>query len=84
MAQKFITRSVPYTNVVYMQMGDDGQMVQAAHTVEGLALDKAKARRYLIKNKVIDDNVMIIDCKVTEVNMRCPLSEFIAHATVVE
>lgn len=81
---KFITRKVPYTNIVFMQMGEDGQMVQGAHTVEGLALNSHAARRYLIRNKITSDNVIIIDSKTTEVLMKYPLSEFIAHATIVE
>ena len=67
-----------------MQMGEDGQMVQCAHTVEGLAIDSHAARRYLVRNKITSDNVIIIDCKTTEVLMKCPISEFIAHATIVE
>lgn len=81
---KFVTRKVPYTNIVFMQMGEDGQLVQAAHTVEGLALDSHAARRYLVRNKIANDNVIIIDSKKTEVVMKCSLSEFIAHATIVE
>lgn len=81
---KFITRKVPYTNIVFMQVGEDGQMVQGTHTVEGLALNIHAARRYLIRNKITSDNVVIIDSKTTEVLMKCPLSEFIAHATIVE
>lgn len=81
---KFITRKVPYTNIVFMQLGEDGQMVQRAHTVEGLALDTHAARRYLVRNKIASDNVIIIDSKTTEVLMKCPISEFIAHATIVE
>ena len=81
---KFITRKVPYTNIVFMQMGEDGQMVKGAHTVEGLALDSHAARRYLVRNKITSDNVIIIDSKTTEVLMKCPISEFIAHATIVE
>lgn len=81
---KFITRKVPYTNIVFMQIGEDGQMVQGTHTVEGLALNTHAARRYLIRNKITSDNVVIIDSKTTEVLMKCPLSEFIAHATIVE
>lgn len=81
---KFITRKVPYTNIVFMQLGEDGQMVQRAHTVEGLALDTHAARRYLVCNKIASDNVIIIDSKTTEVLMKCPISEFIAHATIVE
>lgn len=81
---KFITRKVPYTNIVFMQIGEDGQMVQGTHTVEGLALNSHAARRYLIRNKITSDNVVIIDSKTTEVLMKCPLSEFIAHATIVE
>lgn len=82
--KKFITRKVPYTNIVFMQMGEDGQMAQRAHTVEGLALNSHAARRYLIRNKITSDNVIIIDSKTTEVLMKCPISEFIAHATIVE
>ena len=81
---KFITRKVPYTNIVFMRMDESGQMVQCAHTVEGLALDSHAARRYLVRNKITSDNVIIIDCKTTEVLMKCPISEFIAHATIVE
>lgn len=81
---KFITRKVPYTNIVFMQMGEDGQMVRRAHTVEGLALNSHAARRYLIRNKITSNNVIIIDSKTTEVLMKCPISEFIAHATIVE
>lgn len=81
---KFIIRKVPYTNIVFMQLGEDGQMVQRAHTVEGLALDSHAARRYLVRNKIAGDNVIIIDSKTTEVLMKCPMSEFIAHATIVE
>lgn len=81
---KFITRKVPYTNIVFMQIGEDGQMVQGTHTVEGLALNSHATRRYLIRNKITSDNVVIIDSKTTEVLMKCPLSEFIAHATIVE
>ena len=82
--KKFITRKVPYTNIVFMQMGEDGQVVQGAHTVEGLELNSHAARRYLIRNKITSDNVIIIDSKTTEVLMKCPISEFIAHATIVE
>lgn len=81
---KFITRKVPYTNIVFMQMDESGQMVQGAHTVEGLALNTHAARRYLIRNKITSDNVIVVDSKTTEVLMKCPLSEFIAHATIVE
>lgn len=81
---KFITRKVPYTNIVFKQMDESGQMVQRTHTVEGLALDSYAARRYLIRNKITCANVIVVDSKTTKVLMKCPLSEFIAHATIVE
>ena len=48
---KFITRKVPYTQIVYLTMQEDGQMQEGTETIEGVALDRNKAHRYLVKNK---------------------------------
>ena len=81
---KFITRKVPYTNIVYLTMQEDGQMQEGTETIEGVALDRNKAHRYLVKNGITDNNVIVTNVKVTEVLMKCPIDKFIANATVVE
>lgn len=81
---KFITRKVPYTNIVYLTMQEDGQMQEGTETIEGVALDRNKAHRYLVKNGITDNNVIVTNVKVTEVLMKCPIHKFIANSTVVE
>ena len=82
--QKFITRKVPYTCITFMQMGEDGQMTQGSETVEGVAMNKSQARRYLVKNKITSEDTIILDVKITEVSMRCPMAAFIANSTITE
>ena len=81
---KFITRKVPYTNIVYLTMQEDGQMQEGTETIEGVALDRNKAHRYLVKNGISDNNVIVTNVKVTEVLMKCSIDKFIANSTVVE
>lgn len=81
---KFITRKVPYTNIVYLTMQEDGQMQEGTETIEGVALDRNKAHRYLVKNGITDNNVIVTNVKVIEVLMKCPIDKFIANSTVVE
>lgn len=81
---KFITRKVPYTNIVYLTMQEDGQMQEGREIIEGVALDRNKAHRYLVKNGITDNNIIVTNVKVTEVLMKCPIHKFIANSTVVE
>lgn len=80
MVTKNMQRVFPVTTITLLVLADNDQMDEVVETVEGVKLDRVKAKRFLEKQGYGEDFI-IKSVEHSKVKCVMPVGEFIAHAT---